>query len=196
MDDADIQALVADDFVALADLLEPLPAEQWDTPSLCEDWRVREVVAHMTMPARYGEESFMAELAECGFDFTLLSNTVASRDAQLPTDELVANLRDQVLHQWMPPGGGAHGALNHVVIHGLDVTIPLRVPRRSPDATIRLVLDDLTAGGGHAHFDTDISGRAFAATDLDWSYGSGPTMRGPAEDIAAFLCGRTVPVRR
>ena len=25
----------------------------WDAPSLCEGWRTREVVAHMTMPARY-----------------------------------------------------------------------------------------------------------------------------------------------
>jgi len=38
-----------------------------------------------------------------------------------------------------------------VVIHGLDATVPLGVPRRSPDATIRIVLDDLTTGGVGEH---------------------------------------------
>ena len=96
----------------------------------------------------------------------------------------------------MPPGGGYHGALNHVVIHGLDVTMPLEVPRRSPDETIRVVLDDLTEGGGHAHFGTGIEGRSLQATDLDWSHGSGPALRGAAEDLALVICGRTVPAGR
>ena len=84
------------------------------------------------------------------------------------------------MQHWTPPGGGWHGAVNHVVIHGLDVTVPLGVPRRSPDATIRVVLDDLTGGGVQAHFGTSIEGRRLQATDLDWSYGSGPVLRGPA----------------
>ena len=43
MNDADPQPAVAAEFVALADLLESATAEQWDTPSLCAGWRVREV---------------------------------------------------------------------------------------------------------------------------------------------------------
>jgi uncharacterized protein (TIGR03083 family) len=146
----------------------------------------------MTMPARYGEEEFMAELERCGFDFTRLSNEIATSDATLPAAELVANLRADALHHWTPPGGGYHGALNHVVIHSLDVTVPLGVPRRSPDETIRIVLDDLTEGAGHAHFGIEIHGRRLSATDLDWSYGSGSELRGPAEDLALVMCGRTV----
>jgi hypothetical protein len=83
-----------------------------------------------------------------------------------------------------------------VVIHGLDVTVPLGVPRRSPDATIRVVLDDLTAGGVHERFGTSIQGRNLQASDLDWSYGSGPALRGPAGYLALVLCGRAVPEGR
>jgi uncharacterized protein (TIGR03083 family) len=194
--DADLQPAVAAEFVALADLLDSATDAQWDTPSLCARWRVREVVAHMTMAARYPEDKFMAELRRCDFDFDRLSNEIASRDAELPTSELVANLRSDVMQHWIPPGGGWHGALNHVVIHGLDVTVPLGVPRRSPDDTIRIVLDDLTRGGVQEHFGTDIEGRSLQATDLDWSYGSGPQLRGAAEDLALILCGRTVPAGR
>lgn len=192
-DDTDLQPAVAAEFAALADLLDSATAARWDTPSLCEGWRVREVVAHMTMAARYSEEEFMAELRRCEFDFGRLSNEVAARDAKLPVSELVGSLRSEVMGHWTPPGGGWHGALNHVVIHGLDVTVPLGVPRRSPDTTMRIALDDLTTGGVHEHFGTGIEGRALAATDLDWSYGSGPPLRGPAEYLAVMLCGRTVP---
>ena len=193
MDDTGLQPAVAAEFTQLADLLAAASATQWDTRSLCEGWRVREVIAHVTMAARYPEQEFMAELQRYGFDFTELSNGIASRDAQLPADQLVACLRSEVMAHWTPPGGGWHGALNHVVIHGLDVTVPLGVPRRSPDATIRVVLDDLTRGGGHAHFGIAVAGRRLTASDLDWSYGSGAALRGAAGDLAAALCGRTLP---
>jgi hypothetical protein len=148
------------------------------------------------MAARYSEEEFMAELQRCQFDFTRLSNEVASRDAKIPTDELVANLRSAIMQHWTPPGGGYHGALNHVVIHGLDVTVPMGATRRSPDETIRVVLDDLTVGGGHAHFGMDIEGRHLQATDLDWSHGSGAVLRGAAGDLALALTGRKLPAGR
>lgn len=192
-DEADLQPVVGAEFLALAGLLDTATEAQWDTPSLCAGWRVREVIAHMTMAARYSEEEFMAELRRCEFDFGRLSNEVAARDGELPASELVANLRSEVMQHWTPPGGGWHGALNHVVIHGLDVTVPLEVPRRSPDGTIRVVLDDLTAGGVQAHFGTSIEGRSLQATDLDWSYGAGPALRGPAEYLALVMCGRSVP---
>ena len=195
-DDADLQPLVAAECLALADLLDSVSEDRWDTPSLCEGWRAREVIAHMTMAARYPEDAFMAELRRYDFDFGRLSNEIAAKDAGLPTGELVANLRSEVMQHWAPPGGGYHGALNHVVIHGLDVTVPLEVPRRSPDGTIRIILDDLTLGGVHKNFGTSVEGRSLQATDLDWSYGSGPALRGAAGDLAVMLCGRRLPAGR
>jgi uncharacterized protein (TIGR03083 family) len=195
-DDTAIQPAVAAEYASLAGLLAAAPGGQWDTWSLCEGWRVREVIAHLTMAARYPEQEFMAELQRHGFDFTKLSNEIAARDARLPADQLVACLRSEVMAHWAPPGGGYHGALNHVVIHGLDVTVPLGVPRVSPDETIRVVLDDLTRGGGHAHFGMAVEGRCLQASDLDWSYGSGAALRGAAGDLAAALCGRILPAGR
>ena len=62
MTDENVQKLVTATYLTLADCLDALPEERWDAPSLCEGWRVKEVVAHLTMPARYGEDEFMAEL--------------------------------------------------------------------------------------------------------------------------------------
>jgi uncharacterized protein (TIGR03083 family) len=191
-DDAYLQPTVAAELTSLANLLDKASNAQWDTASLCARWRVREVVAHMTMAARYPQEQFMAELQRCGFDFTRLSNEIAARDANLPSGELIANLRSEVMQHWAPPGGGYHGALNHAVIHGLDVTVPLGAPRLAPDETIRVILEDLTEGDVNARFGMDIAGRHLQATDLDWSFGAGPMLRGPAADLALAICGRSV----
>lgn len=193
---AGIQPMVAAEFVALADLLESLPTAVWDSPSLCDGWRVREVVAHVTMAARYSPDQFTAELASFQFDFTALSNRVASRDAGLPIEALIADLRSEVLHQWTPPGGGWVGALNHIVVHGFDVTIPLEVGRTTPDTTMCVALDHLAGGGIHAHFGVDIAGRRLEATDLDWSHGSGEPLRGPSACLVAALSDRHLPVGR
>jgi hypothetical protein len=86
MTDDDLQPLVAATYAALADLLDAMPAERWDTPSLCEGWHVREVVAHLTMPARYSQEAFMAELRQDGFDFKVrerLAPDATGRDRPL-----------------------------------------------------------------------------------------------------------------
>lgn len=191
--DAELKRAVADEYLCLAELLEKAGKEAWDAPSLCEGWRVREVVAHVTMPVRYDQAAFMAELERCGFDFTRLSNEVAARDASLPEDELLGQLRDESLHRWEPPDGGVAGALNHAVIHSLDITLALGAPRLSSDQTMRAVLDALAVGGKNAYFGTDISGRRFVASDLDWTYGSGAELRGSAGALAAAICGRAVP---
>ena len=191
--DPAVSALVTKGYEALADLLAGFPAERWDEPSLCEGWRTREVVAHMTMPVRYDQAAFMAELEACGFDFTRLSNTVAERDGSLPTETLVAQLRDSTLHAWEPPDGGVMGALSHLVIHGLDITVAVGAPRCFPDEAVVLILDQCTRGGKHVHFGTDVGGRTFVASDVDWSFGAGPELRAPAEELLLHVCGRRVP---
>src|SRR4249920_1644856 len=98
--DTHLQPAVAAEYQSLADLLAAAPDAQWDTPSLCAGWRVREVIAHLTMAARYSEEEFMAELRRCDFDFGRLSNEIAARDAELPASELVASLRSEVMQHW------------------------------------------------------------------------------------------------
>jgi hypothetical protein len=150
----------------------------------------------MTMPVRYSPAQFQDELRGCDGDFTRLSNLVASRDAALPASLLVGNLRDEALHRWAPPGGGHKGALNHVVIHGLDVSVPLGAQRRSPDGAVRAVLDDLTRGGSHAHFGFDLAGVSLTATDIDWNFGSGTPISGAAADLALLVCGRQLHAGR
>ncbi len=179
----DLHTLVRDSFSRLADSLEQQPSHVWDQPSLCAGWRVRDVVAHVTMPARLTAEQFGAELAAAGGDFQLLSDTIAVRDGQLPIAEHLAHLRSTQLADWEPPGGGAIGALNHAVLHGLDITNAVGLPRACTDETAHVILDSLTTDGVASRFDADLSAVRLVADDMDWSSGSGRDIIAPAGEI-------------
>jgi uncharacterized protein (TIGR03083 family) len=188
----DLQSWVAPTYDGLADLLASAPPQTWDAPSLCEKWQVRHVIAHVTMPARLTPGQFADEMAAAGGDFTVLSDTVAARDASLPPAVQLEALRSQRLHAWQPPGGGAAGALSHAVIHSLDVTVALGRPAVAPSQAIVAVLDQLTAANG-AIFGVDPGGVRLEATDSDWSWGNGDTVRAGSGYLLALLSGRTLP---
>jgi len=194
--DADLAAAIADEYRMLADQLEGSDPVVWDAPSLCEGWRTREVVAHMTMPARYSGPGFMAELETAGGDFTRLSNTVAARDGALRAASLLADLRSEALHGWEPPGGGLEGALTHCVIHALDIIEAVPLERRVPDERIARVLGIIAGPGAPNLFGVDLSGVELRAADLDWSCGSGATVTGSAQALALVACGRLLPPGR
>jgi len=193
---AAIAAAIAEEYGALADLLESAGPSVWDAPSLCDGWRTREVVAHMTMPVRYGGPAFLAELEAAGGDFTRLSNTVAARDGWLSTASLLSDLRSDVLRAWQPPGGGVEGALIHCVIHGLDIVEAVPLPRRVPGGRLRPVLGLVAAVDAPNLFGVDLGGLELRADDLDWSSGSGALVVGPAQALALVACGRLLPPGR
>ncbi|HEY6746931.1 MAG TPA: maleylpyruvate isomerase family mycothiol-dependent enzyme [Mycobacteriales bacterium] len=188
----DPQTWVAPTYQGLADLLTAAAAHTWDAPSLCEKWLVRHVVAHVTMPVRLTPEQFGAEMAAAGGDFTVLSDSVAMRDAALPVADLLDQLRSPRLHAWVPPGGGAPGALSHAVIHSLDVTVALDRPAVAPAAARTAVLDQLTAAGGTV-FGVDLTGVRLEAADADWSWGDGRLVRADSGSLVALLSGRALP---
>jgi uncharacterized protein (TIGR03083 family) len=188
----DPQSWVAPTYEGLADLLTATAVDTWDAPSLCEKWLVRHVIAHVTMPARLTSEQFGAEMAAAGDDFTVLSDTVAMRDASLPVADLLDQLRSPRLHAWQPPGGGAAGALSHAVIHSMDVTIALNRPAVAPVEAATAVLDQLTAASG-TWFGLDLTGVRLAAADTDWSWGHGQLVRADSGSLVALLGGRALP---
>ena len=49
MDRDEVWRAIDGERVSLADLLDSLGDQEWETPSLCAGWRVRDVAAHLTM---------------------------------------------------------------------------------------------------------------------------------------------------
>jgi uncharacterized protein (TIGR03083 family) len=193
---SDLAGAIAAERRELAAMLDALPPAAWDEPTLCDGWRVREVVAHLTMPFRYPAARFAFELARSRGNFSRMADRCARRDAAAPAADLAAALRDNAEHPWKPPGGGLAGALTHDVIHGLDITVALGIDRDVPAGRLAIVLDSITGARSLKFFGTSLSGIQLRASDTDWSFGSGTPVTGAAQDLALVLCGRRLPPGR
>jgi uncharacterized protein (TIGR03083 family) len=194
--DTDLAELIAAERRELAAVLHELPAASWDQPSLCAGWRVREVVAHMTMPFRYSTARFLTELLKSRCNFTRMADRCARRDAAAEPNALLQALTTHERHPWKPPGGGLEAALTHDVIHGMDITVALGIERQIPEQRLRIVLQALTAANSLKHFGTDLTGLELRAQDMNWSFGSGTPVCGIGQDLALILCGRRLPAGR
>jgi len=192
-----IRDMIAAQRAELAEVLADLPQARSDEPTLCAGWRVREVVAHITMPFRYGRGKFVLELARSRGRFSEMADRAARRDAAAMTPaDLAGAVRSNTGHPWKPPGGGYTGALAHDLIHGLDITVPLGLDRPVPDERLRVVLPGSAADRSVRFFGVDLDGIELRADDMDWTLGSGTPLTGAAQDLLLVLCGRILPAGR
>jgi uncharacterized protein (TIGR03083 family) len=189
----DLMPIVTAERRAFGDVLEGLPETDWNAPSLCSGWRVREVVAHMTMPFRYPAPRFLGEMVRSRGNFARMADRVARRDAQAPIGTLLDGWRTNEDHRWKPPGGGRVGALTHDAVHGLDITIPLGIEHPVGEQALRLVLAHATTPLSLKHSGFDGTAIRLEADDLDWAFGTGQPVRGRARHLLMLLMGRRLP---
>ncbi|MEU4578483.1 maleylpyruvate isomerase family mycothiol-dependent enzyme [Nonomuraea sp. NPDC023979] len=189
----DIRAAIAAERRELADMLDGLSPGQWDEPTLCAGWRVREVAAHMSLGFRYPLSRMALELVKAGGNLNRMTDRCARKDAAaLSTAQLAAALRDNAHHPWKPPVGGVAAALGHDVVHGLDITVALGLERAVPEERLRVLLGQVTPRTTR-FFGADLAGVELRATDLDWSFGAGTPLSGAAQDLLLLAYGRRLP---
>ncbi|UYM05386.1 maleylpyruvate isomerase family mycothiol-dependent enzyme [Solicola gregarius] len=194
--DSGIREAIVTERTELADILDGLDEEAWDHPSLCAGWRVREVVAHITMAFRYSLPRVALEMVKSRGRFDAMADRRARVDAdELSVRELAAAVRDNIHHPWKPPGGGLAGALSHDTIHGLDITTPLGIDWKVPEERMRMIHRGMRPKN-IAFFGVDLDDIELRADDMDWSYGTGEPVEGTAQDLLLVLCGRTLPPGR
>ncbi|MEU8355417.1 maleylpyruvate isomerase family mycothiol-dependent enzyme [Nonomuraea sp. NPDC048882] len=187
--DAELKQHIHAERERLAQLLAGLPAKGWESLSLCEGWRVREVVAHMTAPFRTSLPRFVAGFAAARFSFDRYADRTARKDTTRMSDaDLLACLRANLSNEWRPPGGGLAGALSHDVIHGLDMTEPLGLPA-PPAERVALVLASAN-DRSLSYFGIDLTGVQLRGTDADIGLGTGEPVDLPVKEILLTVSGR------
>jgi uncharacterized protein (TIGR03083 family) len=190
----DLQGAISDERRRLADLLDTLTPGQLNAPSLCGDWTVKQVAGHIlaAFTARPGQKLRVA--VRSGFRLHRANARLAVECAERHTAaELAARLRRHADDVFSPPVVGLPGQLTDLQVHGQDIRRPLGLPHGLRLERLRASLDFLT--GGRAPGFTPRkrpAGLRFEATDLDWAWGSGPVLAGPAEVLMMALTGRTV----
>lgn len=185
----DIWSAVRDDRLALADLLDGLTDEQWAMASLCEGWSVKDVAAHVAPTVGGGLGTFLLALVRSGFDPDRASRRVVSRASRVPPGEVVDDLRVHAGQRSSPPGLGPASQLADVLVHTLDIAVPLALPVLRPDEHWHDALTWLTSPQAGRGFVGEGRPEVTLVT-MTGRYGGGPEVFGPPTAVALALCGR------
>ncbi len=185
----DAMSLAREERAELADLLATLTPAQWEAPSLCTGWRVRDVVAHMYSYEELGPVGLVGRFVRGGLRLDRINAAGVAAYADRSPDELLALVRDHQQPRGLTAGFGGRIALTDGVIHHQDIRRPLGLPRDIPAERMRVVLEFArtapTIGAAKR-----VRGLTLVATDLDWRAGSGPVVEGPAEPLLMAVAGR------
>jgi hypothetical protein len=93
---ADVTSMARDERTEMADFLASLRSEQWDQPSLCLGWRLREVAAHAVSYEGHGLADLIKRLARARFRPGRLNEVALAEYEARDPQELVAFLRNHL----------------------------------------------------------------------------------------------------
>lgn len=174
----------------LADLLETLTAAQWESPSLCTEWRVRDVAAHVAMTWRMTAGIIVRGLARSRGDTQAFGRDLAVADAQRPTPDIVAELRREAATRTRPFVTSVPALLADVVVHGQDIAVPLRLDREAPRDAAVAAFDYLWHRSWPFYPRRRLAGTRLVATDADVSVGEGELVEGPLSALTLLVSMR------
>ncbi|WP_194820441.1 maleylpyruvate isomerase family mycothiol-dependent enzyme [Nocardia sp. XZ_19_385] len=180
-----IRELLASERLELVTLLRTLTDEEWETPSLCAGWKVRDVIGHLLYDD-VGALAYGAVIARNGFSIDKANAYLVRKARALSTTQLVDKFEaaDGTLSKYSPTL-----ALADTLVHQQDIRRPLGRPRTISADRLKLVLDHPDP---FAFPWKRTKGLRFVATDLDWAKGRGPEVRGPGEALVLAVGGRPV----
>jgi uncharacterized protein (TIGR03083 family) len=172
-----------------AELLAGLSPEQWEQPSLCEHWRVRDVVAHVLSFEELGRWEVVRRFVKGG----LLTNRVnaigVAEYAKRTPEQLTELMRASIPPRGFTTGFGGMIALVDGMIHQQDIRRPLGISRVIPPQRLQRVLK-LALRAPALRGAWRARGVRLVATDVDWSHGKGPEVSGPGEALLMAMAAR------
>ncbi|GAA1666501.1 maleylpyruvate isomerase family mycothiol-dependent enzyme [Glycomyces endophyticus] len=189
---SEVWPLVHAERAALAEDLALLDDAQWDEPSLCAGWTVRDVAAHLADSARATRPGFLIDMVRARFDFDRQNARGIERERGASPRETLARLRAAGPRTTAPPGPLGTRLVEEVV-HGEDIRRPLGIEHAYDPAAVVGALRTHTGmsasmGGAKAL----VAGLSLRATDADLVIGEGPEVRGSALALLLATSGRRV----
>ncbi len=172
-----------------ADFLAGLTPVQWDSPSLCAGWSVRDVAAHCVSFEGLTPRELTVRFVKGRLQSVRINALAVADLADRSTDQIVAIFRDNTEPHGLTAGFGGRIALTDNMIHQQDIRRPLGIPRTIPPERLCVALDFVLyaptiRGAWRAR------GVRLTATDVGWSHGKGPEVRGTGEALLMIMAGR------
>ncbi len=189
---SEVWPIVHAERIALIDDLADLSDGQWARPSLCADWTVHDVAAHLINNAKATRLGIVRDMVRARFDFDRQNARGVERERGAAPYDTLERLR-QVATRTSTPPAALDSRLVEEVVHGEDIRRPLRIHRAYPLAAVvrslRYQARTSVAFGGSKQ---RIATVRLRATDADLSIGDGPEVNGPALSLLLAISGRKV----
>jgi uncharacterized protein (TIGR03083 family) len=193
MDSDDAWCTIDAERVGLADLLEDLSDEEWEAPSLCHAWRVRDVGVHLTQ-AHMGLGAAVVGAVRARGSFDRMIRDTALRAAPLPREECSRRLRAMAGSRRTAPFITPLEPLIDVLVHGQDMALPLGRTRPMPTAAAATAAQRAWDLAFPFRARRRLGGLRLAATDTDWAVGTGALVQGPIAALLLLVTGREAAV--
>ena|ERR1700681_3819370 len=185
----DVWPIIHAERKALAADLDSLGEAQWETRTLCDQWTVRDVLAHMTATAKIGPPAFFGKLITSGFSLKKVqAKDIAAQRGNSPSDTL-ARFKAEVNSNTHPPGP-TDTWLGEVIIHSEDIRRPLGLTHDYPANAVVRVADFYKGSNLIIGAKRRITGLQLRATDTAWQHGEGPDVSGPIISLVMAMTGR------
>lgn len=182
---------------SLVAMLEGLDEAQWEVQSLCSEWTVREVAAHVAMQwRRMTLPTALRGLWHSRGDLWGAGGWLAREYAERPLTEIMDELRAAIGSTTHPRPMTPANMRTDLVIHGQDIAVPLCIDRPVPSATASATVDHLWSMGGPFHARKRFAGVRLVATDAAIAVGEGPEVSGRTSDLLLALADRPEGVAR
>jgi uncharacterized protein (TIGR03083 family) len=179
----------------LSDYLFGLTEDQWNLASSCEDWLVRDVVAHLIVEYKYSVKQDWLEFVKCGCNINRFMKQTAVQVGQTPTAELLSRFQLMINQQVKPASLSVLNILSDLLIHEQDIWLPLNHVKTMPTDSLRLLFTHweptkFNLGERITGIAARVKGLEFFIEDLDMIKGNGSAVMGQAEDIIMTVAGR------
>ena len=189
MTPTDTMQMARDEREEFAALLEGLTPQQWDSPTLCESWIVREVAVHTVSYDELTTGALVGRFLKGRLNTDRINAIGVADYADRAPEQIIAMIRANTEPHGLTGGFGGRIALTDGMIHQQDIRRSIGLPRTIDPERLRTALD-------FARFAPTVRGawRArgvrLVATDLDWAHGKGPEVRGSGEALLMAMAGR------
>jgi uncharacterized protein (TIGR03083 family) len=182
-------ALVHAERAALADDLSGLDAELWRHDTLCDEWNVEEVVAHLTATASLTQGKWLRSMIGARFRPAVHNRRRLAEHRGADTAETLDRFR-AIVDRTTAPSGHIPAYLGEVVVHAQDIRQPLGMTRTPSVDALTPVAEFFARRNFAVPSNSRIADLHVQADDGPFTAGSGALVTGPTLALVMSMAGR------
>ena len=189
LSDEQLRAMMRAERAMLAEHLATLSEEQWHAPSLCGEWDVEHVVAHLAAGASTGQWAWIRSIVLAGFRPSVHNARRLREHLGASPAQTLENFR-RIIDSTTTPSKHSIAYLGEIVVHGQDIYRALGIDYTPAVGVVTPVAGFYASRDFAVNSASVAKGVSLRATDGPFAAGEGPEASGPTLALVMVLAGR------